>query len=140
MTPEIRLEAVKIASAIHKDVDSIIASAEKLVHYVGGKDAPAKSAPASQISTQSAAKPSASASAPPSDSSAAAPQPAASTPVSDYAPIQALIKKLVTVARKDVLAILQEFGAAKGPELKKDDYPAAHAKLAALDAKVSAQS
>jgi hypothetical protein len=41
MTPEIRLEAVKIAHTLHQDVDSILASAGKLVHFIIGGDAPA---------------------------------------------------------------------------------------------------
>lgn len=143
MTPEIRLEAIKLAHTLHNDVDSILASASKFIHFVSGSDAaPAKTTksapkvsteqtqPASQPSTASAATPSAASTA--AASTAAAQEPAASTPSKltlVYDDIKKLILKLTPLNRNVALKVLEDHGVTKGPDLKPEQYDSAHKAL-----------
>lgn len=132
MTPEIRLEAVKIASAFNTDIDKMLESAGRLVHFIAGSSADAKQSaatervtktkPAATESTQSANSPPADP-APPS-ASAAAQQPTASI-LSYDEHIKPLIKELAVLARTELLAILKKFNAPKGPDIKPTDLAAA---------------
>jgi hypothetical protein len=133
MTPEIRLEAVKIASAIHRDVDSIITSAERLVHFVSGASTDAKpTKPTKQ--TQPATQPPADTAAPPSAQSTAAQEPAASTSKPGvvtlvYDDVKKLILKLTPINRAAALKVLSDHGVQKGPDLKPEQFASAHAAL-----------
>lgn len=147
MSPDIRLEAVKIAQTLHTDIDAILASAGKLVHFISGHtDAPASeptktSTPratkkaAAPEQTQPADQPSAE-TASPQANTAAVQQPAASTSklTIAYDHVKALILKLSgsgPVGRAAALKVLQEHNVTKGPELKPEQYESAHAALTA---------
>lgn len=152
MTPEIRLEAVKIAHTLHTDVDAILASAGKLVHFISGhSDVPASeptktSTPratkkvAAPEQTQPADQPSAE-TASPQANTAAAQQPAASTSklTIAYDHVKALILKLSgsgPAGRAAALEVLKDHGATKGPELKPEQYESAHAALSVAAAAI----
>lgn len=137
MTPEIRLEAIKLAHTLHTDVDLILASANKFIHFVSGTDAPPAKAtkatknsteqtqPVTQPSTASAATPSAA-------STAVAQEPAASTPSKltlVYDDVKKLILKLAPLNREAALKVFADHGVAKGPDLKPEQYDSAHKAL-----------
>lgn len=139
MTPEIRLEAIKLAHTLHTDVDLILASASKFIHFVSGTDAPparstktaaAKNSteqtqPASQPSTASAATPSAA-------SIAVAQEPVASTPSKlalVYDDVKKLILKLAPLNRAAALKVFADHGVERGPDLKPEQYESAHKAL-----------
>lgn len=141
MTPEIRLEAIKIAHTLHTDVDSILASAGKFIHFIAGTDAPPakttkaattkvsteQTQPATQPSTASAATPSAA-------STAVAQEPAASPPSKSvvslvYDDVKKLILKLTPLNRNAALKVLEDHGVTKGPDLKPEQYDSAHKAL-----------
>lgn len=142
MTPEIRLEAIKIAHTLHQDVDSILASADKLVHFIVGGDTPAgstkSSKPKTTEQTQPASQPSAASTATPSAAqTAAAQEPAASTSKPStativYDDVKKLILKLTglgTHGRNAALKVLGDHGVAKGPDLKPEQFESAHKAL-----------
>lgn len=139
MTPEIRLEAVKIAHALHQDVDKIIETAERLVGFISGKaptDAPAQTGrtkKSEQTQPAAAAAPASPPVAPASEQSpAASPTVVEKVETVVTVTVQDVTKAVIALAsksREEVVKILQKFGANKVPELKPESLPAVHKEL-----------
>lgn len=150
MTPEIRLEAVKIASAIHQDVDSIINSAERLVGFITGHgktpaDAPAQTGRGKKSEQTQPAAAAAQASSPVAPASEQSPAASSSTlekiESAVKVTVQDVTKAVIALAgksREEAVKILQKFGANKVPELKPESLPSVHKELTAKLAELTA--
>jgi hypothetical protein len=145
MNVENRIKAIELAIQ-HKAIDAaanVIGTAESFLDFIEGRSAkPAQAQPEKPAAAQTASAPTVSQPAAPTQAAASQSPPAAqtaTTPVApavsyeaDIGPKITAVSRAGSAAKAELIALLDKFGAKRGPEVKAADYPAFLAELVKL--------